>query len=323
MGWSRSSRGRRRAPSGGDPVSDALTWVADLRLTPRIDGERPTAGLLADVIEVHADNSQDEFNTRVDLADEIHLFCDPDADGLERALADQDGIDEVFAEDREVVYVASRLALADVHAAVIRAVVDVNLHPREPGPTHRLSEQRLAALAEQVAPTLLEAGFHTRDGETGRYFNRVTDDGLVHVVAVTAASGERGDGTVLDGRVLLYSGVAVPGVEPAPAPELDFYPPGYCLVLAQDYPAPADLPAAVVAALDGLAPYGSRASWARWTAEDPTRIDPPAWAPNLALLFAQWGHLQDAEEVLRYVEGRSEWLANSREANEARDLLRR
>ena len=46
----------------------------------------------------------DGFNTVVELDDEIHFYCDP-ADGLDLALAEQRGIKEAYAEDREVIYV--------------------------------------------------------------------------------------------------------------------------------------------------------------------------------------------------------------------------
>ena len=90
--------------------------------------------------------------------DEINGYCDP-GDGLDRALADQPGVEAVLAEDREVVYVRTLLALADVKAAVIRAVVEVNRTPRKPAPTGVLSSDTLDGLASAVLPQLAKAGF--------------------------------------------------------------------------------------------------------------------------------------------------------------------
>lgn len=60
------------------------------------------------------------FDTVVTFDDDIHVYVDPETDGLEGALGQQPGIEDVFAEDREVVYLRTRLALVDVRAATLR-----------------------------------------------------------------------------------------------------------------------------------------------------------------------------------------------------------
>ena len=311
---------RRLAPSSPDPVAAALSHVDEQALVARIDGAQATRQMLAGLIDVHDDDSVDGFNTRIDFSDELAVLCDPYEDGLERALAEQVGINDVFAEDREVCFVSSSKALADVHAAAIRAVVDVNVNPRPPLPSGNLTEADVAALTDRVSATLTEAGF-TRCPTRGSYFNRVTADGLVHVLMLAPASGMLSDGTVLAGRVWLFTGLALPGVSPAPE-NLPFYVPGYCIVSTQTYPTPDTLMASPVDALAWFAPYTSKQEWARSTAANPGDIDPPILAPKLALLFARAGMGEEARRVLDHAGRLSPSLADRPEAVEARTLLR-
>ena len=132
VGWLRRAAARpRQAPSSADPVTTALAEAATAGpLVPRFDDLEPVLDELPTWFSVTDDTTLDGFDTLVSFDDEIHTYCDPAEDGLEQALADQPGISEVYAEDREVVYLATRLHLDDVAAAVVRAVVEVNRTPR-------------------------------------------------------------------------------------------------------------------------------------------------------------------------------------------------
>ena len=180
MGWFRrgtatAAASGRHTPSGPDPVAAA---VAEAHSGGPL--RRRVADLDAPVhelplwIEVDECDDLPDFDTVAHLADEINAYTDAYEDGLEQALADQPGIEEVFAEDREVLHLRTRLALADVHAAVIRAVVEVNRSPRAPAPTGELSQEVVLALTDQVTPMLTEAGFVRREdaGRAWTYFHR-------------------------------------------------------------------------------------------------------------------------------------------------------
>lgn len=165
MRWHpRQQRDERRPATSTDPVGNALTDAAAggaLRQRHRRAGA-PTLEQLPAWIEVCDSDDVDGFNTVVFLDDEIHAYCDPYDDGLDQALADQRGVDKLLAEDREVIYLRTRLALADVKAAVVRAVVEVNRRPREPLPTGALSEQTVESWRPRCSRFSRRPAFRTR-----------------------------------------------------------------------------------------------------------------------------------------------------------------
>ena len=141
------------------------------------------------------------------LADEIASYTDAADDGLDVVLAEQPGIDDVFAEDREVVHLRTALALEDVHAAVVRAVVEVNRSPRPLViPPDQVTDEQAHALADHVAPVLVAAGFvrKTGDARDRSYFHRVGEDGFVQAVSLTRGLGRLSDGTDLTRTVTVH-----------------------------------------------------------------------------------------------------------------------
>lgn len=130
-------RPERRPVSGPDPVAVVLAdAAADGPLVQRVDGEDPTLADLPAFIHVEEyDDRIGRLDTTVWFDDEIHLYADPYESGLEDALAEQPHIEEVSEQDREVWHLRTPLALEDVRAAVVRAVVEVNRRPSGTGPT--------------------------------------------------------------------------------------------------------------------------------------------------------------------------------------------
>lgn len=131
MRWGRRREEGRSAPTSADPVADALARLAG-PLVPRYPDEEPVLAELPRWIEASDSAEIDGYDTKVWLDDEIALYCDPYEDGLEQAIAEQPGITDLLAEDREIVFLRTRLSLPDVTAAVVRAVVEVNRVPRTP-----------------------------------------------------------------------------------------------------------------------------------------------------------------------------------------------
>ncbi|MFI5908602.1 hypothetical protein [Dactylosporangium sp. NPDC051541] len=115
----------RLDPSSADPVGDALVGA---RPVSRIAGERLDVEDLRWIVGVGELEPVDEdgFNTVAGLDDVVSSYADVAVDGLEAALVEQPGIDAVAHTDREVLLVRSVLALPDVHAAVVRALLAVN-----------------------------------------------------------------------------------------------------------------------------------------------------------------------------------------------------
>ncbi|GAB3833669.1 hypothetical protein GCM10027610_027980 [Dactylosporangium cerinum] len=151
----------RRPPSAGDPVGDAL---AGARPVPRHAGDPLDVTDLRWIVTVDGLEVEDEdgFNTVVGLDDAVWAYADVAADGLEDALTDQPGIDAVEHTDREVVLVRSSLALPDVHAAAVRALLDINRDPR-PLPRRRpLQPAVVLAVADDVATVMSGHGFTGR-----------------------------------------------------------------------------------------------------------------------------------------------------------------
>src|SRR6476619_839444 len=169
MGWwkrrdTRSTTTARRPGSGPDPRGAALAEAAaGGPLVSRFEDDDLVLEDLREWVEVRDAEGPEDFDTVVLLADEIASWTDAADDGLDAALADQPEIDDVFAEDREVVYLRTSLARVDVHAAVVRAIVEVNRTPRPPDPpADEVTDEQAHALADDVAPVLVAAGFVRR-----------------------------------------------------------------------------------------------------------------------------------------------------------------
>jgi hypothetical protein len=333
MGWFK----RRRSPasnrvasqlpqSSRDPVAEALAEAArGGPMVRRLDDYEPLLEELPQWVQVSPDDSLDGFNTMVTFSDEIHSYTDPAEEGLEEALADQPGIDDVFAEDRETVYLRTRLALADVQAAVVRAVVEVNRNPRQRPPSGELAEEEVMALADQVAPLFAGAGFVRGVGRfSPRYFHRAGEDGFVQVVFLMPDNGELSDGMRLAGRVMVCPGVRVPEMarDGRPAGDVAMVAPADCALTWYAHPLPREVVDTVRSqTLPLLEATRGRAALARWVAEDPERIAVPAQRPGYARVFAQWGFLDAASSVLRNLDRDWPRLVDDPAAVEARRIL--
>lgn len=317
----------RHSASSADPVAAALAEAATAGpLTPRLDDLDPALDELPGWFSVSDDTTLEEFDTLVTFADEIHIYCDPAEDGLAEALAEQPGIAEVFAEDREVVYLATRLHLADVAAAVIRAVVDVNRHPRPtPALAGEVTDAQAIEVADAVAPLITASGYSRRDD--GRYFHRDCGDGVVQVLSVFRGLGELADGTSLHDKIHVHYGVCLPEAQHWPMPDDPArVPPAYATLSSSTYTPPDHravaeaLQRTVLPWLEGTA---GREALAAWAAGDPERIFPPAQRPLFARLFTEWGHTTAARVVLDHLDRDWPSLAQGSDAQAARDALTR
>ena len=328
-GDTRTTRTARGPVSGPDPVGAALAEASSGGpLVPRFEDDDLVLEDLREWVDVREVEGAEAFDTVVLLADEIASYTDAADDGLDAALADQPGVDDVFAEDREVVYLRTSLALADVHAAVVRAVVEVNRTPRPPAPpAHEVTDEQAHALAEDVAPVLLAAGFVRRRGDARErsYFHRVGEDGFVQAASVARGLGALSDGTSLHGTVQLHFGVRVPETaSSALSPNLEYFAVGRCSLSSGLNVAPtpdALLTATTAEVLPWLDATRSRAALAAWVAADPERIFPPAERPRYARLFAEWGQPAAARALLDDLQRHWRSLAKHPDAVEARRLL--
>ncbi|GAA3455064.1 hypothetical protein [Dactylosporangium matsuzakiense] len=140
-------RPARHPPSAPDPVAAALRGAEDLRWIVTADELDPI--------------DEAGHNTIITLADEVSTYADPATADLAGALAAQPGIDAVDRPDREVLLVRTRLALPDVQAAAIRALLTTG-PPAGPAPEPRPPLPDVAAL--------MTAGGFT--GERGAAFRR-------------------------------------------------------------------------------------------------------------------------------------------------------
>lgn len=326
MRWlRRAAAPPRDHASSADPVAAALAEAAAAGpLSPRLDDLDPALDELPDWFSVSDDTTLDEFDTLVSFADEIHIYCDPVEDGLEQALAEQPGIAEVFTQDREVVYLATRLHLADVAAAVIRAVVDVNRQPRPtPVLAGEVTDAQAVEVADAVAPLIAASGYTRRDD--GRYFHRDCGDGVVQVLSVFRGLGELADGTSLHDKIHIHYGVCLPEAQRWPMPDDPArVPPADATLSSSTYTSPD--PTAVAEALqttvlpwlEGTAGRGALAAWA---GGDPERISPPAQRPLLARLFTEWGHATSARVILDHLDRACPSLARNPDALAARHTL--
>ena len=325
MRWrAKRQGGRRRPATSADPVADAVIQAAaDGPLVRRHREVMPTLEELPSWVEVEDSDEMDGFDTVVWFDDEINCYCDP-GHGLDQALADQPGVEAVLAQDREVVYVRTLLALADVKAAVIRAVVEVNRTPRSPSPAFVLSSDTLDGLASAVLPQLAEAGFaNTPAGP--RHFYREGGQGFVQSIAIAAGSGSAADGTSHDGLVWVMSGTHVPGFGPDVLSSPDLVAPMHCGQPAYHWVTPTvDAVHRVLAreVLSVLDITRDRAGFGTWLAADPTRVPIPMHRPTYALLLAQWGLIDHAARVVEHLDQQWPSLREHRDATAARELIR-
>jgi hypothetical protein len=320
--WWRRDRGRR-PPSSADPVAAAVAELEGRLLRRYADTPTSLEDLLR-WVEVKSDDLHG-FDTVAVLSDEIHAYCDPYADGLEQALADQPGIEDVLAEDRDLVYLRTSLALSDVTAAMLRAVVEVNRSPRGPAPTAVLSDELVEQLATAVRPVLEEAGFVARVASTSaQYFHREAEGGLVQSVMVAAGLGETADGTLREGRLWVHAGTHVPEMAHRALPSLERIAPADCTVSTQHWPAPTvDALREVLAGqvLPVLDATRRRSALAAWVSEDPTRVSVPIDRPRFARVFAEWGMLDEASRLLAHIEQNWPSLRVHPEMLDARRLI--
>ncbi len=215
----RPSQPVRLAPTCDDPVANAL---ADARPVPRFaDDELDVDDLrwIVHVEELELSDDEDGHNTVVGLDDTVSSYADAAADGLADALADQPGIDAVDHVDREVVLVRSVLSLPDVHAATIRALLEINRNPRRVPRERALQPAVLSAVADGVGAIMADHGFVGRlrvcleNDESqidpndlhGPGFYRVfAQDRLVQVVRLRDGIGyHNDDGTIVNARLRL------------------------------------------------------------------------------------------------------------------------
>jgi hypothetical protein len=323
--WRRPQRGARRPATSSDPATAALAEAAaDGPLVRRLPEVAPVLEELPAWVDVDDCDEVDGFDTVVWLADEVHAYCDPHDDGLDQALADQPGVEEVLAEDREVLYLRTSLALADVKAAVVHAIVEVNRSPREPAPSDVLSGDTIDQLASAVAAVVGQAGFaNTATGV--RYFYREGGDGFVQSVAIAPGAGSLGDGTRLDGLVWLMSGTHVPGFGRDVPSSPDRVAPAHCGQPAYHWVTPrvdALRQVLVDEVLPVLDATRDRSRLAAWVGDDPTRVSVPMHRPTYARLLAQWGLVDQAARVVAHVDRDWESLREHRDTVAARELIR-
>ncbi len=327
MRWRHRTRPTVRRPATcADPVGVAVAEAtAAGPLTGRVaDEPAPAAADLPGWVEVRDSDDVDGFDTRVWLDDEVRSYCDAYDDGLDQELADQPGIEAVLAEDREVVYLRTRLALEDVRAAVVRAVVAVNRNPRPSAPSAVLAVETVDGLAARVAPALARAGF-ARCASGPRYVYRQGDDGFVQSVAFAAGSGTSGDGTCYDGLVWVMSGTHVPGFGRDVPSAPDRVAPVHCAPLTYHWvrPDPDALEGVLVGqVLPALDATRGRAALADFVAADPTRVRAPVDRARHARLFAEWGLLAQAARLVADLDTGSRSLRSHPDVVAARALIR-
>ncbi|MGC5583813.1 hypothetical protein ACPYOC_05630 [Ornithinimicrobium sp. W1665] len=315
-------RRARRKPSSPDPVAASLAGIT-VPLRPRRSDTDVSWEDLPRWIEVSEAEDVDGFDTVVGLSDEIQLYCDPFDDGLDRALADQHGISKVVAEDRDLIYLRTRLALEDVRAAVVRAVAEIHHARRSPRPTGEVPDTVVEELAIQMAPLLQQSGFAPKPSSP-RYFWRAGGDGFAQSVMLSAGGGYASDGTSCSGLVSVSGGTYVPELAHWKIATPEQMVPGYSCVSVQGW-APPDpgrirdvLASVVLPAMDGTR---DRRALAAWVADDPGRVGIPL--TRCARALAQWGLLDEATRVVEHLETGWPSLAEAPDLLEAKTLIRR
>jgi hypothetical protein len=310
------SKPSRLAPTADDPVGEALAEAGEV--VSRFPFEDVALGDLREfLIKVRETDpaKSNGFNTALWFDDGCAMYADLGDDGLEQALADQPGIDEVYHMDREVVYVRSSLALADLHAAAIRALLDINRQPR-PAPDRGLvSEERLTELAAGIAGLLAQHGFSDRHPMTSDgyeppsvpAFHRICQERLLQVIRLSAGFGGLGDGTKLEGTVELHVTLFdFPIVDPTPLTASvggQGLPRGTAVASWGKYGIPPNGEALGRILVDECLPWldrvNSREVIARGWVLDPNSQPPyPLW--EKLEVAAGWGMRDEAVALLRY-----------------------
>jgi len=118
----------RLPESSEDPVGDVIADAPPIE--PRLPGPPPDLEKLRALIAVTDMGNEGEpgFNTQVILQDEVRDFADV-ADGIELVLLEQPGITAAEGIEREIWIVQSNLSPADVAAAFVRSIVEINRSP--------------------------------------------------------------------------------------------------------------------------------------------------------------------------------------------------
>ena len=105
MGWrARHQRGRRRPATSADPVAVAVGEAAAGGPLVGPHAGEVTFEELPSWVGVEDFDEIDGFDTVVRFDDEINCYCDP-SDGLDQALADHPGIEDVLAEDLSLIHI--------------------------------------------------------------------------------------------------------------------------------------------------------------------------------------------------------------------------
>ena len=297
---------RRNPPSSDDPVRRAMDEIGP-ELDSRVQDVEPDPTDLRTYISVIDidDPQHPDLDTAVQLSDEIGLYVDVFEDGLGLALGLHPGIGEVVVEDRDVILLACRLSLEDVHWAAIRAIAQVNRTPLPAqGDDGLLPVDVAFAVAEAAAPVLLENGYVERParGEGTVYFHRLAADGLVQVVAFMRGSGGTfPDPTCHDRTMMVMAGVHVPEINRADTPQPDrpeSIAPAYTTLFHSAWAAPADFPATVA---DHVLPWSTRtashSAIARLIEADPDVVPDAKRAAQWTIVLRGWGYPEAAARL--------------------------
>ena len=110
-----------------DPVAAVLADAGPLTALFGEPGERIEPADVAEWVAAEAvDDAPRGFRVLVSFADECWLLLDPEEDDLESRLVAQPGIEAAVREDRETVWVRSRLPVERVRAAAVAALLAAN-----------------------------------------------------------------------------------------------------------------------------------------------------------------------------------------------------
>ena len=121
--------GRRKDQAGRgddelDPVAAVLADAGPLTALFGEPGERIEPADVAEWVAAEAvDDAPRGFRVLVSFADECWLLADSYDDDLEAQLAAQPGIDAAMQEDRETIWVRSRLPVERMRAAAVVALL--------------------------------------------------------------------------------------------------------------------------------------------------------------------------------------------------------
>jgi hypothetical protein len=296
--WRRRREPARQPPTSDDPVGAALAEAG--QVVSRFEGEQLDVNDLREIVGVMAVNPRkyDGFTTVIGLHDEIWSYADTYGDGLESALADQPGIEEVLHVEREELVVRTSLSLPDVHAAAIRALLEINRRPRHvPEPERLPSLETVRALEGESAAMLAAHGF---DGAPdARGFHRAGADGLIQ--RIRFGQGE--------GTVILTFDVLEPDIAGLTAPVWGWDALGVPVAHKQPFDVPPTgegVSAALAECLPWFDTVDSRAAIVSGWVRDPRPLQPPAPLWEKIDVAARWGLRDQALALLRYGR-RKEW----------------